>query len=575
MVVLTPVRPSVRTWLREIAAPTAVGLIASLILFRHGIAHLRSNVFGVPGDSELFVWSFRWVPWAISHGDWPLTTHAVFSTTGGLNLAHNTFAPLGAVVLWPITSLFGPVLSYNLYTLSAPVLSVLAAYFVLRPHVRRSSACIGGLMFAFSPLAYLSTEGHPQVTQIWAAVIGLALLSRALFNEDPTARRRQSVIGGFLVALQLYMGIEMLALAALMVIVGAVTLLGLDADYRAALWARRRAALGSWWPAAVTFALVGGPFLATWLFGPERFFGVHQGQDATAADLAGFVVPSNQTFFNGPTLVSQPKVVPFRSIERGAYLGVVLIAVLLYITIRKWGELTRFFRFATVSLWAGSILSLGSELQIWGKNTHIILPWAILAKTPILSSALTERLAVFTMLGAGALIAWMFDRWRSDQVPAVWKGLAVIGVIMLAPGDLPTAFPVPTAHQADAITSFCGPHAQVLTVPREYQHHAMLLQAQADNSFDLVRAFGFRAGTSEQFGPLLAVDLESHVEPNAAGIAEADQQLRRLGTTCVVALDARNAVWTAPPDLVRLAKFFGRPCTPIYDQCGWKLTDGG
>jgi hypothetical protein len=264
-------------------------------------------------------------------------------------------------------------------------------------------------------------------------------------------------------------------------------------------------------------------------------------------------------------------VIPFRSIERGAYLGIVLIAVLLYITIRKWGELSRFFRFAAVSLWAGSILSLGSELQIWGKNTHITLPWAILAKTPILSSALTERLAVFTMLGAGALIAWLFDRWRAESIPALWKGLAVIGLIMLLPGDPPTSFPVPTPAQARAVASFCGPHAQVLTVPREYQHRAMLLQAQADNTFDLVRAFGFRGHSSEQFGPLLAIDLESHVRPDAAGIAEAETQLRRLGTTCVVALDSHDAVWTKPPDLTRLAKFFGQPCTPIYDQCGWKL----
>jgi hypothetical protein len=364
----------------------------------------------------------------------------------------------------------------------------------------------------------------------------------------------------------------MLALAALMVIIGAVTLLGVDRDYRHALWARRRDALASWWPAAVTFVLVGGPFLATWLFGPERFFGVHQAQDATSADLAGFVVPSSQTFFNGPTNVTEPKVIPFRSIERGAYLGVALIAVLLYITIRKWRELTAFFRFAVVTVWAGAILSLGSELQIWGRNTHIILPWAILAKTPILRSALTERLSVYIMLGAAALVAWLFDRWRAESIPALWKGVAVLGLIMLLPGQPPTAFPVPTAKQADAITSFCGPHAQVLSVPRLYQHHAMLLQAQADNSFDLVRAFGFR-GTSREFGPVLAVDLESHVKPNAAGIAKAKAQLHQLGATCVIALDSRNAVWTKPPDLARLAKFFGEPCTPIYDQCGWRLSN--
>ena len=557
----------------ELLVPAAIALLISLILFRNGITHLRSHVFGVAGDSELFVWSFRWVPWAISHGVYPLTSHVVFSTTGGINLAHNTFAPLGAIVLWPVTALFGPVLSYNLYALSAPMLDAVAGFIVLRPHLRRGPATFGSMLFAFSPLAYTASEGHPQVNHIWAATIGIALIVRALDSDDPRTRRRQSIGGGVLLALQLYMGIEMLALAALLVVASGLVLASLDAEFRARAATQLRRAPAALAPGVVAFAILGAPFIATWLFGPERFFKIHQFQDVTSADLANFIVPSRATFFNGPTFVSRPPVVPFLGGERAAYIGFALVAVILYLTIRKWREFSGFFRFAVVSFWTGSLLALGAELQIWGKNTHITLPWAILVKTPILRSALPTRLPIFTALAVGALLAWMLENARSPTIPGVWKATAVIGVLMIIPGEAPTSFGVPTEQAAKALASFCGKDAEVLTVPRLYAHHAMLIQAQSNFSFHLVRAFGFRKSSSE-FGDVVALDGESGVQPDTAGIAQARQELQHLGATCVVALDSTLAVWTVPPDLNRLAGFFGRPCTRIGADCAWRL-DGG
>ncbi len=566
----TPALATIRSRVLDCVPVVVLAALATLILFRHGIGHLRSHVFGTPGDAELFIWSFRWIPWSISHGVYPLTSHAVFSTSGGINLAHNTFAPLGALVLWPITSLYGPVLSYNLYAISAPILDALAGYIVLRPHLRRTPATIGALMFAFSPLNYTASVGHPQVNHLWAATIGLALILRAINSDDSKRRRRMAIIGGLLLALQLYMGIEMLALAVVVLVLSVGCMCIVDADYRSNLVERARDIVRPLALAIGTFVLIGAPFLATYVLGPQKYFGIQQFQDTSSADLANFIVPTGTTFFNGPTFVSKPSTQPFLTYERGAYLGILLLAVLIYLTVRKWKEMSTFFRLALTFFWVGSVLSLGSQLEVWGKNTQITLPWAIFAKTPVMRSALPMRIPILTSLAAGAALGWLLERWRSHSIPGAWKAVAVIGLVMIIPGETPGAFPVPTTTAAQAITRFCGQDAQVVAVPRLYQHHAMLLQAQADNTFDLVRAFGFRQSTAE-FGNVLAIDQESGVQPNRAGIAQARAELRQLGTTCVIAMDSSLATWTSQPDRTRLAAFFGRPCTPIGLQCGWNL----
>ena len=245
----------------------------------------------------------------------------------------------------------------------------------------------------------------------------------------------------------------------------------------------------------------------------------------------------------------------------------------MFVTFWKWRLLSSYFRLAVVAAWVGVVLSLGAELQVWGKNTHIGLPWAILVKLPILKSALPTRIPVFTALAVGAIVGWVLDRRSAALVRPIWRVVAIVGVVMSLPGgDLgtPGAFQVPSQDQAHQIASYCGPDAQVVAVPRLYQHQAMLLQAQSDFGFKLVRGFGFRA-SSPEFGDVLSLDAESGVAPDAAGGEKAMSELKALGANCVLALDSHLATWAAQPDHARLAAFFGTQCRRIGETCAWRV----
>jgi hypothetical protein len=70
-------------------------------------------------DSNFYIWSMRWLPYAISHGLNPLYSNQIMAP-GGISLAWSTPTPTVVIVMWPLTAAFGPVLSYNLALLLAP-----------------------------------------------------------------------------------------------------------------------------------------------------------------------------------------------------------------------------------------------------------------------------------------------------------------------------------------------------------------------------------------------------------------------------------------------------------------------
>jgi hypothetical protein len=311
-------------------------------------------------------------------------------------------------------------------------LSAWAAYLAIRRYVQgHLAAAAGGLVFGFSP-AMRGQSNHPHIS--FAVLVPLMLLA---VDEILVRQRRPPWLVGPLLGLmagcQLLIGEELLAATALF---GILLLLVLVASNPRALLDRRRVV-----HALVAFALaaaVGGAIaakpLSVQFTGPQRIDG-----DITrrnySNDLLGFVVPGSQQLLSSRRSVEQ-----VRRFSGGsaAYLGVPLLLVLLMLIVRRW-------RWPVVRVGAAMLLlaaafSMGRYLHVGGRATTIDLPWAPFEQMPVIANLIPSRLAMFTALFAGLLLAvFLHAVWRSGG----WRRPAAVAVAVAVLVPLLPARPVP------------------------------------------------------------------------------------------------------------------------------------
>jgi hypothetical protein len=99
-------------WLAA-AVVLLVQLALAFALFAPAWSHPSSVLIGDQIDSGPHAWYLGWTPFALSHGQSPLTSDWI-GYPSGANLAWNTpMVPLG-IALTPIQMLAGPVVAFNL-----------------------------------------------------------------------------------------------------------------------------------------------------------------------------------------------------------------------------------------------------------------------------------------------------------------------------------------------------------------------------------------------------------------------------------------------------------------------------
>jgi len=404
-----------------------VGL--SVLLFAGSWRAPMSSVAGTgTEDIGIIVWFLRWVPFALGHGQNPLITNYLNSPQG-VNSMWNASMPVAGVAMWPFTSSFGPIVSYNLLVTLAVGLSAWCAFLAARRYVDSPvAAAVGGLLYGFSPYMVAQSQGHLHVTL--AFIPPLMLL---VFDEIVVRQRRPAtwmgVLLGLLAACQLLLAEELLATEALTAMLGIALLVTL---YPQELRAHRRHALTALGIAAAVFVALAAVPIGIQFFGPQHVTGAVQIRNAYVSDLLGFVVPTAHQQFAPDAAVQLTDGFSGYSSEWDAYLGLPLIGILIYVGVRFW---TRpLVRIASTLLLVLAILSLGTTMHVAGRWTVIpvgalalsapllrrVIPvrfmlyvfpatWVGLVAAPILSSALPARLMLYVFLFAGLLLAVFAD----------------------------------------------------------------------------------------------------------------------------------------------------------------------
>jgi len=237
-------------------------------------------------DIGIIVWFLRWVPFALGHAENPLIA-TYLNAPYGVNSMWNASMPLAGLVMWPFTSSFGPIFSYNLLATLAVALSAWCAFLAARRFVESPlAAAVAGLLYGFSPYMMAQSQGHLHVTLAFVPPLMLLVFDEIVVRQRRAARR-MGVLLGLLAACQLLLAEELLATEVLAASMGIALLVTL---YPQRLKAHRQHVLATLGVAAAVFVALAAIPIGFQFFGPEHVTGAVQIRNAYVSDLLGFVV---------------------------------------------------------------------------------------------------------------------------------------------------------------------------------------------------------------------------------------------------------------------------------------------
>ena len=494
--------PEVPGWLRRhqvavvvIAVYVALGVVAYWPVLHHSSGRLVSQVWGDPSQ---MVWFFGWTAHALATAHNPFFSSAA-NVPYGLNLAQLTSAPLLGVLFAPVTLLAGPVASVNVCFALAMPASAAAAFAVLRRwNVWEPAAALGGLAFGFSP--YMINEGSQHLNLVFLPLIPLIVATVVELCNQPRRPLRWGAALGLLVSAQYFISSEMLALTALMSIIGLVLCGAYWAQFkpdavRGAVWAAIKGLVAA---VGVSVALLAYPIWYGFA-GPHHYTGSTWPEALMFnAHLSDFVAPTPLQAFRPVLGATGASLSRHSHLLEGAYLGwgvLAVVAVLLWV-----GRRSPRVRLAAALGAISALLSFGSHADVHGKA--VPFPFLVLSKVPTLGDIIPVSFAVVTTACVAAVLAFALDGIHRRDVggsepvgasrPAAWRAnaaLAVVAVVVVVTWLPAWPFASQSAHRLPSavVTALPAGNPLVLTYPYPLPSadDAMLWQAEARYPFRL------------------------------------------------------------------------------------------
>jgi hypothetical protein len=435
----------------------------------------------VEPDPASYMWALAWWPHALLSGINPLHTGVIWVPIGG-NVAGAAMMPAAAIAMWPVTALFGVVVSFNVLAVLAPSLCGLTAYLLCRRLTGSTAASLmGGFLFGFSSYELSQALGHPDLTLVFLLPVMVLLALRRLDRELSRAR--------FVAALALVFVVQALLSTEVLFDAG---LVGAGALIVGAWVAPRRLRSGvgvlasEILVAGVAAAVVLLPFLIAALAQKQ----VPGGGFQSGLDALNLVVPTQIALIGGHL---------FRNVtagwesydyyETGGYIGIPLLLALDMFARANWRTQRR-ARFLIVMFVATVVLALGSALRVGG-HALIPLPWAILDRLPLFRSLVPSRFMVFAALILAVSIAiWLAQ--ASQRRYRRWF-LACIGAAALLPsltGNWWTSRPEnPAFFRTAQYQRYLTRGETILTIPFAGAGLSMLWQAETGFYFKMVGGY--------------------------------------------------------------------------------------
>ena len=370
----------------------------SALLFTRGIAG---------GDSAQMVWNLWHVNESITSGDNPYFTDQVYYPVGA-NLAHHTLAAGFFPVTFLVKQLSGGSALYPLYAYRfiVPLCFTLILYFsfqLLRAvGISRWAAATAAVAYSFSHFYMLHVLHLNHLAGFFIPLTAL-LTVRAYRSAGKNLVLLGLIAGAAVYFTEFSLYIYMAA---------ALFVLGLCvySSERKELFARmRQAGTLKLSLATVGFVLIAAPFLIN-LVQDKALKPSLQQSSTWSGNLAGFVVPDPaRTRVYGQIFSTLSRRITVGVGGNEIFLGFVLT---IFVVVALFKVSNRRLRISAVLAFVFLLLSLGPTLKVFGTETRLPLPYALLMRVPPFDSSRTPvrfivMVLFFLMIVAAGGMMWL------------------------------------------------------------------------------------------------------------------------------------------------------------------------
>jgi len=446
-----------------------------------------SHVCACDGDADTtaFMWGLGWWPHALVHGLNPFVSHYLFAPTG-VNVARAAMIPAAAIVLSPVTALWGPLVSYNVLAVASPVLAAFTAYLLCRHIVGRElPALAGGYLFGFGNYVLARAQVHANLTLVFLIPVAVLLVLRRLDRQ--ISRRAYIGVLAALLVVQMGLSTEVLVTALAM----AAAMLVAARFLAAASYGKRiDHLLGESLIAGLIAAALTAPFLYYALIkgGVPSETGLAEG----GMDLLNPIIPTHLIWLGHETFAQISATMQAGNFtEADGYLTVPLALAFLWWVARSRRRLLA--RLVAIAAVVSFIASLGAHVHVAGVQT-LALPYNWVAEWPIVRLLGPSRIAVYTSLAvAVGMAAWLAER-PARRVAGAGRWLAVLlGMVLLFPyigshrwGTPPN---VPALFRTSAYRRYLQRDETVLVLPMGIYSNSALWQAMTGFYFRMPEGY--------------------------------------------------------------------------------------
>ena len=484
-----------------LAAMAIVGVLALLCdapAFFGG--HPANSLIMPGGDVAEQVWFMGWLPHALTHGLNPFFSQYLFAGSGGVNLMVNTSVMFPALLLSPITMLFGPILAFNVAVVVTPAICAWPMMLLARRFTASFGLALAAtVLWVMSPYV-MSHLGFAHLHQTVTFFPPVVILLAASLVEGRRSPWRTGVLGALSVIAQFFTGSELLAMVAFEVALGLLVLAVVRPGFLVANWRRGAQAL-------VAAGGISGVALAypLWVefFGPRHTTGSPWGAEYSIGNkLVGFV-NSSVGFGHGDRLTSlmgKPGLpnAPLSFLGWGMILTVVATCI--------WLRRDRLVQVVAAVGALTFVLSLGVDVRVSG-TTEVLFgwaPWRLFTKIPVVEQLIPGRLVQFVgfaaiilcLVGWEALRRQLAPRGRLVTAVALLSAVVVVGFQQVLVATVP--FPSTVNFVEPSFFTTYGahptPNGRLLTVPYPdsgfgLQSAPMTYQARSGFTYELVGGY--------------------------------------------------------------------------------------